>query len=72
MATLARRYDEDVQATLNIWSEGLARLIHNVGSDRLDPGLLPAMMTLLDRAAAQGFGEQDLAAVFEVLIGADR
>ena len=71
-ASLARRYDQDVQATLNIWNEGLAGLIHNVSAHGLDPGLLNAVKALLDRAAAQGFGEQDLAAVFETLIGDGR
>jgi len=72
MATLARRYDEDVQATLNIWNETLDDTIHDTSSYRLNPGLLSATRAVLDRAAAQGFGEQDIAAVFEVLIGADR
>lgn len=71
-ATLTRRYDEGVQATLNIWRDALANVIHSVTSYRLDPGLLSAAKALLDRAAAQGFGEQDLAAVFEALTSEDR
>jgi len=66
-ACLARRYDEDLQATLNIWNIS-ASSIRDFASHRLDSGLLSAVKAVLDRAAAQGFGEQDLAAVFEMLI----
>jgi 3-hydroxyisobutyrate dehydrogenase-like beta-hydroxyacid dehydrogenase len=66
-ACLARRYDEDLQATLNIWNVS-ASTGRDFASYRLDPGLLSAVKAVLDRAAAQGFGEQDLAAVFEMLI----
>jgi 3-hydroxyisobutyrate dehydrogenase-like beta-hydroxyacid dehydrogenase len=66
-ACLARRYDEDLQATLNIWNVS-ASSVRDFASHRLDPGLLAAVKAVLDRAAAQGFGEQDLAAVFEMLI----
>ena len=66
-ACLARRYDENLQATLNIWNVS-ASSVRDFASHRLDPGLLSALKAVLDRAAAQGFGEQDLAAVFEMLI----
>src|SRR5262249_35670614 len=45
-ASFARRYDEDVQATLNVWNESLAEQIHDVSSERLDPGLLLAAKAL--------------------------
>ena len=66
-ACLARRYDENLQATLNIWNES-ASSMRDFALHRLDSGLLSAVKAVLDRAAAQGFGEQDLAAVFEMLI----
>jgi 3-hydroxyisobutyrate dehydrogenase-like beta-hydroxyacid dehydrogenase len=66
-ACLARRYDEDLQATLNIWNVS-ASSFRDIASYRLDPGFLSAVKAVLDRAAAQGFGELDLAAVFEMLI----
>jgi hypothetical protein len=68
-ACLSRRYDdnEDMQSTLNTWN-----LAVGTGREfapyRLDPGLLPASKSLMDRAVTEGFGEQDLAAVFETLI----
>jgi 3-hydroxyisobutyrate dehydrogenase-like beta-hydroxyacid dehydrogenase len=70
-ACLGRRYDEDLQATLNIWNVS-ASFVRDFPSYRLDPGLLPAVKTLLERAASQGFGEQDLAAMFEMLITENR
>jgi hypothetical protein len=67
----ARRYDEDLQATLNIWNVS-ASFVRDFASYRLDPGLLAAVKALLDRAVSQGFGEQDLAAIFEMLITQNR
>ena len=55
-ACLARRYDEDMQATLNIWNMS-AGTDRDIAPYRLDPGLLPATKALLERAAAQGLGE---------------
>jgi 3-hydroxyisobutyrate dehydrogenase-like beta-hydroxyacid dehydrogenase len=70
-ACSARRYDEDLQATLNIWNVA-ASFVGDFASYRLDPGLMPAAKALLDRAESQGFGEQDLAAMFEMLITENR
>jgi 3-hydroxyisobutyrate dehydrogenase-like beta-hydroxyacid dehydrogenase len=70
-ASLTRRYNEDVQATLDVWNHALANIIHNLGSAHLHAGLLPAVKELLDGAAQRGFGEQDLGSVFEVLIAED-
>ncbi len=71
-ASMARRYDEDVQSTLNIWRGAFDNVIDCANSHRLDPAFLTSAKALMDRAAAQGFGEQDLAAVFETLIGDSR
>jgi 3-hydroxyisobutyrate dehydrogenase-like beta-hydroxyacid dehydrogenase len=70
-ACRARRYDEDLQATLNIWNVSPS-FVRDFASYRLDPGLLAAVKALLDRAVSQGFGEQDLAAMFEMLITENR
>jgi 3-hydroxyisobutyrate dehydrogenase-like beta-hydroxyacid dehydrogenase len=67
-ATMARRYDEDVQSTLNIWRGAFDNVIDCANSHRLDPAFLTAAKALMDQAAAEGFGEKDLAAVFETLI----
>jgi 3-hydroxyisobutyrate dehydrogenase-like beta-hydroxyacid dehydrogenase len=67
-ASMARRYDEDVQSTLNIWRGAFDNVIDCASSHRLDPAFLTAAKALMDQAAAEGFGEKDLAAVFETLI----
>jgi len=70
-ASLTRRYDQDLQATLDIWNAALARIVDRLEADGSDHGLLPAVKSLLDHTAASGFGQQDFAAMFETLI-ADR
>jgi len=68
-ASKARRYDEDVQSTLNIWRGAFDNVIDCADTHGLDPGFLTAAKALMDRAEAEGFGAKDLAAVFESLIG---
>ncbi len=70
-ASLARRYDEDVQSTLDGWRNGLNHMIPSLRSAGLDLGLMPATKALMDQAAAQGYGQQDLASVFEALVSAN-
>jgi hypothetical protein len=67
-AASARRYHDNVQAALDTWKDGLGIVIGNVELAGVEPGLLHAVKAELDRASAQGFGQQDLAAVFETLI----
>jgi len=67
-ASIARRYDEDVQSTLNIWRGAFDNVIDCANSHRLDPAFLTAAKALMDQAVDAGFGEQDLAAVFEALL----
>ena len=64
-----RRYDRDVQSTLTIWRDAFDNVTDCAESHGLDPGFLNAAKALMDRAVAEGFGEQDLAAVFETLAG---
>lgn len=67
-ASLARRYDEDVQSTLDGWRNGLDHMIPSLRSAGLEVGLMPATKALMDLAAAHGFGRLDLASVFEALV----
>ncbi len=67
-ASIARRYDQDVQSTLNIWRSAFDNVIDCANSHRLDPAFPTAAKTLMDQAVGEGFGEMDLAAVFESLI----
>lgn len=67
-AFLARRYDEDVQSSLDIWREAFDNVRHSAAAHGLDPAFLSAGKALMDQAAALGFGRQDLGTVFEALI----
>jgi 3-hydroxyisobutyrate dehydrogenase-like beta-hydroxyacid dehydrogenase len=67
-AAASRRHDDNVQAALDTWKDGLDIVINNVESASVDAGLLDAVRSELDRASAQGYGQKDLAAVFETLL----
>jgi 3-hydroxyisobutyrate dehydrogenase-like beta-hydroxyacid dehydrogenase len=67
-AAARRHYDENVQATIDAWNDGLAQFIDACKEVGLGPGLLKDTKALLDRAAAMGHGGHDLAAVVEVLL----
>ena len=71
-AATKRRYDEDVQSTLGIWNEGLSQIITDVEAFDIDTDTLHPFKLLLDRTAAMGYANQDLAAVFETLVGRER
>ena len=67
-ASIAQRYDRDVQSSLNIWRGAFDNVIDCANSHCLDPAFLTAAKALMDQAVDAGFGEQDLAAVFETLL----
>ncbi len=67
-AAAIRRYDEDVQATLDIWNDGLRQMIVDVEASAIDPAMLRPLKALLDQTAANGYGQKDIAAVFETLL----
>ena len=71
-ASIARRYDRDVQSSLNIWRGAFDNVIDCANSHRLDPAFPIAAKALMDRAVDEGFGEKDLAAVFETLLRESR
>ena len=68
-AAAARRYDKDFQATLDVWNDALRQTIADIQAIDMETATLEPFKALLDRAAASGYGEQDIAAVFETLIG---
>jgi hypothetical protein len=70
-ACVRRKYDDDVQATLNVWNDGLSSMIEGMRAHGFDASAPQAMKNVLDLAAARGFGEMDLASVFEVLISGE-
>lgn len=63
-----RRYDEDLQATLDVWNDALRQTIANTEEADIDTATLQPFKVLLDRTAADGYGQKDIAAVFESLI----
>ena len=67
-AAAIRRYDEDVQATLDVWNDGLRQMIVDVEASAIDSAMLRPLKALLDQTAANGYGQKDIAAVFETLL----
>ncbi len=67
-AAAKRRYDEDLQATLDVWNDALRQTITNIEETDIDTATLQPFKALLDRTAASGYGQNDIAAVFETLI----
>jgi len=67
-ASTARSYGGEIQATLDAWNDGLSQLVDSTKARARHAGLLPVVKELLDQTAARGYGQQDLAAVFEMLI----
>ena len=70
-ACVGRKHDDDVQATLNVWND-LSSMIEGMRAHEFDASAPQAMKNVLDLVAARGFGEMDLASVFEVLISGER
>ena len=71
-AVAKRRYDENLQATLDAWNDGLGQIITDVEAIDIDTATLRSLKALLDRTATAGYGQQDIAAVFETLVPGDR
>ncbi len=67
-AAAKRRYDEDLQATLDVWNDALRQTIADIEETGIDTATLQPFKALLDRTAAGGYGQKDIAAVFETLI----
>lgn len=67
-AAATRRYDEDLQATLDVWNDALRQTIANIEETDIETATLKPFKALLDRTAAGGYGQKDIAAVFETLI----
>jgi 3-hydroxyisobutyrate dehydrogenase-like beta-hydroxyacid dehydrogenase len=68
----ARRYDEDLQATLDVWNDALRQTIADIEAIDIDTATLRPFKALLDRTAEAGHGQEDIAAVFETLIADKR
>lgn len=67
MSAIARSYDEEVGATLNVWRLSLEQLIAESRKGGLDAGHLESIDILVSRAIAAGHGEHDFEAVTEAM-----
>ena len=71
-AAADRRYDTDLQATLDVWNDALRQTIADIEASGIDTATLQPFKALLDRTAEAGYGQKDIAAVFETLIAEKR
>jgi 3-hydroxyisobutyrate dehydrogenase-like beta-hydroxyacid dehydrogenase len=65
------RYD-DPGATIAVWNAALTRIRRQAASAGIAGDVPDFIASLFDRAIAAGYGEQDVAALFRILDGAQR
>jgi 3-hydroxyisobutyrate dehydrogenase-like beta-hydroxyacid dehydrogenase len=63
-----RKYDNDVQATLDVWIDALKQTISEIDEIGIETTSLRPLMDQLQRAANKGHNNDDIGSVFEVLI----
>lgn len=63
-----RRYDGELQATLDVWDDALRQTMTDIEAINIDTEILKPFKSLLERSSANGYGEQDIAAVVETLL----
>ncbi len=68
----AQRYDQDLQATIDAWLSGLGTIKADIDALGIDTAMLEPFKALLGQTAKAGYGEQDIAAVIETLLGDKR
>ena len=64
-AAANRRYDGDLQGTLDVWNDAVRHTITDVDAINIDTSLLEPMKQLLDRSSANWSGNSELAAIVE-------
>jgi hypothetical protein len=67
-AVHARNYDQDVQASLDVWIDALRQTIAEIEEIGIETSSLLPLMDQLQRAEKAGYGQKDIASVFETLI----
>jgi 3-hydroxyisobutyrate dehydrogenase-like beta-hydroxyacid dehydrogenase len=67
-----RRYDENVGASMRVHAAAFAEALAACREVGVDETLPTAMMENFQHAIDAGYGEQEIAALFEVLIGRRR
>ncbi len=67
-AAEAGRYDQDLQATIDVWRSGLGSIMADIDAVGVDTTILKPFEALLAQASKDGHGEQDIAAVIETFL----
>ncbi len=67
-AAAKRSYGGELQATLDVWNDALRQVIVDVEESNIDTAILRSLKALLDRTAANGYGQSDIASVVETLL----
>ena len=68
-AAAKRSYDGDLQASLNVWNDGLEQIMTDIESIGIETAILKPLKELMNKATEQGYAENDIAAVIETLLG---
>lgn len=68
-AAANRHYQGELQATLDVWDDALQQTIKDLEAINIDTAILRPLKTLLEDTSASGYGESDIAAVVETLLG---
>jgi 3-hydroxyisobutyrate dehydrogenase-like beta-hydroxyacid dehydrogenase len=68
-AAANRQYQGELQATLDVWDDALQQTIKDLEAIDIDTAILRPLKTLLEDTSASGYGESDIAAVVETLLG---
>jgi hypothetical protein len=67
-AATSREYGGDLEATLDVWNDAVRQTMTDVEAIGIETDLLAPIKSLLDRSSADGFGDNDIAAVVEKLL----
>ena len=67
-AAASRKYDGELQATLDVWDDALLQVMTDIKAIEIATTILQPLKSLLEETSAQGHGEQDIAAVVETLL----
>lgn len=67
-AAAKRNYDGDLQATLNVWNDGLLQIMTDIESIGIETTILKPLKELMDKTSARGYADSDIAAVVETLL----
>ena len=67
-AAAKRKYEGDLQATLNVWNDGLQQIMTDIESIGIETTILKPLKELMDKTSALGYSDSDIATVVETLL----